>query len=161
MRPRPTGQPNRAWWLLWATAAVAGCGGWLLSQRAEIHGESMYPALVPGDRALFLPALVMGRPRVGDVVVLSDPRLSSRRITKRISGIGPGGLELRGDNPAASTDSRHFGPVPPKALIGVLYYRYHPAWNRGVIPRGQHQKNGAFWALRRLVFTKVSEGYEP
>ena len=41
-------------------------------------------------------------------------------ITKRLSERTDQQLDLRGDNPEASTDSRHFGPVPVESLIGEV-----------------------------------------
>jgi signal peptidase I len=38
-----------------------------------------------------------------------------------------------GDNRARSRDSRHFGPVPARLLIGAAWYRYWPAGARGVL----------------------------
>ena len=46
---------------------------------------------------------------------------------------GPGYVVL-GDNPAASTDSSEFGPVPGRLLRGRAVYRYAPADRRGAIP---------------------------
>lgn len=51
------------------------------------------------------------RVRVGDVVVVADPREPSRWLLKRCVARSGSRLELRGDNPGASTDSRDFGPV--------------------------------------------------
>ena len=45
-------------------------------------------------------------------------------------------LVLLGDHPAGSTDSRHFGPVPLRAVRRVVLARLHPwAWLRSRTPR--------------------------
>lgn len=91
----------------------------------EVTGTSMSPTLHPGDR---LVAVARRRYRPGDVVVARDPRgdEDGRRLVKRVAGVGPAGLELRGDDPEASTDSRHFGPVDPDLVVGKVVYRYWP-----------------------------------
>jgi type IV secretory pathway protease TraF len=40
-------------------------------------------------------------------------------------------VELRGDNPSQSTDSRSFGSVPLSSLRGRVVRRYAPAGRRG------------------------------
>jgi len=40
---------------------------------------------------------------------------------------------VRGDNPDASTDSRVFGPVRRRAVIGRAVYRYWPPARRGTL----------------------------
>ena len=111
--------------------------------RVTVDGDSMRPALLPGDRLLVL----RRRPRVGEVVVLRDPRVPGRIMVKRVHAVLPEGLDVRGDNPAASTDSRTFGPVAPRLVIGRAIYRYDPAdragWLRGRPRRGQPASHSA------------------
>jgi nickel-type superoxide dismutase maturation protease len=97
-------------------------------ERLEIVGGSMRPTLEPGDRVL---VLRIARPRVGDLVALSDPRGSERIVVKRVATIEDARLTVRGDNPAGSTDSRHFGPVPSSLIRGRVVYRYAPEARRG------------------------------
>jgi hypothetical protein len=58
--------------------------------------------------------------RVGDVVVLRDPRERTRWILKRCVGKEGKLLDLRGDNADQSTDSRQFGLVPVKDVAYVV-----------------------------------------
>lgn len=51
------------------------------------------------------------RVRVGDVVVVRDPRDATRWLLKRCVARSGSKLDIRGDNEPASTDSRHFGLV--------------------------------------------------
>jgi nickel-type superoxide dismutase maturation protease len=98
-------------------------------RRVQVHGDSMRPALEAGDRLL----VVARRPRPGDVVAVVDPRDEERVMVKRVSAIDPGdgGITVLGDNPAASTDSRTFGPVRSDHVLGRVVYRYWPAERRG------------------------------
>jgi signal peptidase I len=45
--------------------------------------------------------------------------------------VPPGHLFLVGDNSAASLDSRQFGPVPARDVIGKVYKRYWPMGRAG------------------------------
>lgn len=111
-------------------------------ERFEVLGNSMHPALEHGDRVL----VVRGaRPRPGDVVAVRDPRAPERRMLKRVAAgpgqtaVAPGGRVLvagtgyvvLGDNPTASTDSTHFGPVENSHITGRAVYRYEPPGRRG------------------------------
>ena len=98
----------------------------------------MVPTLLPGDGVLVLQGFGPFRPsiRVGDVVALVDPRDTQRIVIKRVAGFEGGGVVVQGDNDAASTDSRHFGPVTPGALRGRVVYRYHPESRRGRLGPG-------------------------
>lgn len=88
----------------------------------EVQGRSMAPTLLPGDRLLVgrLPA------RPGDVVLAADPRDPERELIKRVASVGPRGIELRGDNPAFSTDARVFGAVPLESARWRALLRYGP-----------------------------------
>jgi nickel-type superoxide dismutase maturation protease len=103
-------------------------GLWRAVRRVEVAGDSMLPTLHPGDRLLVLrPAPA----RRGDVVAVVDPRLAARTMVKRVAAVGPEGITVLGDNPAASTDSRDLGPLPPAVVRGRIFYRYFPASRRG------------------------------
>jgi nickel-type superoxide dismutase maturation protease len=117
-----------------AAAVALGLGvAWaaLRPRRVEVVGGSMRPALEPGDR---LVVVRLRRPRPGDVVAVPDPREPGRLLVKRIAARRPpADLELRGDAPEASTDSRQFGPVPEHAVVGLAVYRYAPPDRRGFV----------------------------
>lgn len=112
-------------------------------RRVEVAGESMAPALLPGDRLLVLRPLPLRR---GQVVAVRDPREPSRLLVKRLAAVPgeavtAGGEVLRarsgyvvlGDNPEASTDSRSFGAVPRSLLLGRCVWRYAPEERRGAL----------------------------
>lgn len=52
-------------------------------------------------------------------------------VVKRVVAVGAGGVTVAGDNPAASTDSRTYGPVPLADVRGRVVYRYAPAGRVG------------------------------
>jgi nickel-type superoxide dismutase maturation protease len=94
-------------------------------RRVEVHGESMTPTLQPGDRLL-----VVAWPRrllkPGHLVAVRRPE---RVVVKRIGTTSP--FTVLGDNAGASTDSREFGPVEPKTVVGRAVYRYWPGDRAG------------------------------
>ena len=56
----------------------------------------------------------------GDVIVLRHPFQSTHMI-KRVHAIDvQGRYDVRGDNPAESTDSRSFGAVSSDLIVGVV-----------------------------------------
>ena len=120
-------------------AALMGC---LIVRRSVrrvvVVGSSMAPTLLDGDRLVVLarpvgPPVV---PAVGAVVAAVDPRDPDRVLVKRVSVVDrfAGTVELRGDDPGASTDSRDFGPVPLTSLVGRAVYRYGPPGRTGPGP---------------------------
>jgi signal peptidase I len=87
-------------------------------RRVTVEGSSMEPTYLPGER---LTALRRWRPiRIGDVVVVRDPRNSSRWLLKRCVGREGSLVDLRGDNIDASTDSRDFGLVPTRNVAYIV-----------------------------------------
>lgn len=125
-RPHPTHYPRNALKALaWAAVLLSGAvfAGSRRLQRLEVAGDSMRPAFEPGDRLL---AVRLGPIRPGDVVAVPDPRDATRLIVKRVASVSGPTLVLRGDNEAASTDSRAFGPVPSSSVAGRVLYRYAP-----------------------------------
>jgi nickel-type superoxide dismutase maturation protease len=114
-------------------AALAVGGGVLVGSRCRrvaVRGASMVPALWPDDRLVLIPAW---RLRQGDVVAVADPRRTDRLLVKRVARVDrqAGLVTVLGDNPDASTDSRHFGPVPRRSVVGRAVYRYAPAGRAG------------------------------
>lgn len=89
-----------------------------------VEGDSMRPTLEPGDRLVVLRL----PPRVGDVVAVEH---GGRVLVKRVAGLAGDGVTVQGDNAAASTDSRSFGPVPRSAVLGRAVYRYAPTARAG------------------------------
>ena len=115
-------------WCLAGAGAIAATAVALLVRRVEVAGDSMRPTLEPGDRLVLAR---VGRVQPGDLLAVRDPRLPERVVVKRLAELSPKGLVVLGDNPGSSTDSRHFGPVDPRAVKGRAVYRYAPEHRRG------------------------------
>lgn len=79
----------------------------------RVVGHSMWPTLAPGDIVLASPLVKV---RAGAVVIA---RLGGREFIKRVEGIGPAGIRLLGDNYHHSHDSRQFGLIDKKQILGV------------------------------------------
>ena len=97
--------------------------------RVAVEGDSMRPTLEPGDWLLADPdAYSAIPPRVGDLVLVPDPRSPERLLVKRVAEVHDGGRELfvTGDAQAASTDSRAFGSVSASVVEGRPWFRYWP-----------------------------------
>jgi len=103
----------------------------------------MMPVLAPGDR---LVVVKLGAPRRGDVVALRDPQEPGRLLVKRVASVTASGVDVRGDNPSHSRDSRSFGPVSPSQLVGKAVYRYFPPSRTGSleqVPTYSPRRRGA------------------
>jgi nickel-type superoxide dismutase maturation protease len=81
----------------------------------------MLPTLLPGQELWGIRRV--GPVRVGHVVVARHPHDASRWLIKRVVATGPQGIDLRGDNPEASTDSRQWGAVAPRDIVYVVRRR--------------------------------------
>ena len=96
--------------------------------RVVVEGTSMVPTFEPGDRLLLVRRL---RPvRTGDLVAFGDPRDARRLLVKRVVAVRGELVDVVGDNPTRSTDSRDFGPVPRREIRHLVARRYA----RGVAP---------------------------
>ena len=116
-------------------AAAAAVAALRRLDAVEVEGSSMAPALLPGDRLLVESWTFRRRaPRPGEVVLAGDPRAPSRELTKRVAAVRDGTLDLRGDLPPFSTDSRQFGPVPASTVRWRVAVRYWPPARFGPVP---------------------------
>jgi nickel-type superoxide dismutase maturation protease len=103
--------------------------------RVVVSGDSMLPTLEQGDRLLVLRFGHRRGLRLGDLVTVRDPTDDGRGavLVKRVGDVDRESVELTGDNPEASTDSRSFGRVPLASVTGKVLYRYAPAERAGVV----------------------------
>ncbi len=96
------------------TDEAAFIGG--LREIYRIEGDSMSPTLKEGDLVLVDPHARLG---IGDIVVARHPFKQSVDIVKRIAEILPGERYiLLSDNPDDGADSRQFGAIPAKDILG-------------------------------------------
>jgi nickel-type superoxide dismutase maturation protease len=103
-------------------AAALGLVG-LRRAVVEVAGPSMGPTLVPGDRLLTVPARRRWL-RAGQVVVLTDPGDPAHLVVKRVRRVSGDRVEVVGDDPARSTDSRRWGTVPASSIRRIALTRW-------------------------------------
>ena len=88
---------------------------------AAVRGHSMIPTLAPGEYVVVRRGTP---PRPGAVVVVERPE---RRVVKRVTRLTDDGrVWVQGDNDALTDDSRTFGPVDPRTVVGEVRWRYYP-----------------------------------
>ncbi|MEP6902599.1 MAG: nickel-type superoxide dismutase maturation protease [Actinomycetota bacterium] len=86
-----------------------------------VEGDSMLPTLKNGDGILIDADAVISE---GDIVLAKHPFKKSVIILKRLAEIDENGnYFLVGDNPAESTDSRTFGAISAKHILGKAVCR--------------------------------------
>jgi nickel-type superoxide dismutase maturation protease len=84
----------------------------------------MEPALSAGD---WIVVSELSRPpRVGEIVLVRDPRDPENLMLKRVTAVDDGRCTVLGDRPEESTDSRTFGPVPVQNVVARALFRYAP-----------------------------------
>lgn len=89
--------------------------------RIRIEGPSMEPTFADGDRLLVWRT---DRLSPGQVAVVRDPREPTRLWVKRVHDVADDGLDVRGDDPDRSTDSRTVGLIPRRLVVGRVVRRY-------------------------------------
>ncbi|XP_065861645.1 mitochondrial ATP-independent inner membrane protease subunit 1a [Euphorbia lathyris] len=122
-----------------------------------VYGESMLPTLNLSGDVLVVEHFShrLERVRPGDVVLVRSPSDPTRMITKRIVAMAgdtitflphpaatersrtiqvpKGHIWIQGDNMYASTDSRHYGPVPYGLIQGKVFLRVWPPHGFGSV----------------------------
>ncbi len=86
--------------------------------RFEIRGRSMLPSLKEGDRVLVLKTKNVKK---GDVIVFSESGID---CVKRIHNADEDSVFVLGDNMQESTDSRNYGPISRKQVLGKAILKY-------------------------------------
>ncbi|MBV6622157.1 MAG: nickel-type superoxide dismutase maturation protease [Rivularia sp. (in: Bacteria)] len=96
-----------------------------MRKRLRVSGPSMLPELQPGDEILFDPKAYRQKlPQVGDIVVALHP-YESKQIIKRVAVVlADGSCFLIGDNTSSSTDSRSYGLIPLKKILGKVTSKF-------------------------------------
>ena len=129
---------RRAWTGPVALVGVAVAGIALRRSLMRVRGLSMRPTLHEGDLVLTVPlppvdddGPLHGRAwtlrrrlvRPGTLVVLSEPGDRAHRIIKRATAVTPCGVDVIGDDPGWSIDSRTFGTVPHRDVRRLVLGR--------------------------------------
>ena len=84
----------------------------------------MSPTLRAGDHLILDPRAYRARAAaVGDVVVARHPLFGSEHIVKRVARCDGDRVWLSSDNAEEGTDSRSFGPVPHRLILGRVTAR--------------------------------------
>ncbi len=88
----------------------------------QVQEDSMLPALKPGDVVL---VNKLSTPGVGDVIVLKNPEDQKMLLIKKIQKVDDRKYFVMGNDLKKSRDSRHFGLVEKKDIIGKVFYVVH------------------------------------
>jgi len=118
-----------------ALAATVMAGVGVRRSLMRVRGLSMRPTLREGDLVLTVPLPPVSGDgplhgaawetrrrlvRPGVMVVLSEPGDRGHLIIKRVTAITPEGVEVAGDDPGWSIDSRTFGSVPHRDVRRIV-----------------------------------------
>lgn len=91
-----------------------------LIRKYIISGTSMTPLLRPNDRILASPLpYLFKKPKIKDIIVCIDPR-NGKILIKRLIKIVNNKYFVAGENQKASTDSKNFGFLGRKDIIGKV-----------------------------------------
>ncbi|MDP2585569.1 MAG: nickel-type superoxide dismutase maturation protease [Candidatus Levybacteria bacterium] len=86
----------------------------------KVEGNSMIPAFKAGDTILVNRlAYFLSKPKVGNAVVLKRGKF----IIKRIAKVEGNKIFVIGDNKKESTDSRNFGWINKKDIVGKVIFK--------------------------------------
>lgn len=77
----------------------------------------MLPTLQPDQLIIFV--RTKKNLKSGDIIIFKHDGLEK---VKRVTEVARDTLSVAGDNPAESTDSRHFGDIPSSSVLGKLIW---------------------------------------
>ncbi len=93
-----------------------------LIRKYEVIGHSMEPTLKNGEEIIVNRlSYILFSPKINDVVAIADEMM--KIYIKRIKEISDGKYYVLGDNPQDSKDSRSFGWIEKKDIIGKVVYK--------------------------------------
>jgi len=83
----------------------------------------MIPLFYPGENVLVNKlTYFFQNPKIGDVIIIQN-RIG-KRLIKRIEKISGEKIYVIGENKAKSVDSRRFGPILKKEIIGKVISKF-------------------------------------
>lgn len=86
----------------------------------KIAGNSMFPTFESGDEILVNRlSYLLSKPSIGDVIVIKKNKFIIKRITK----IKKNEFFIVGDNGERSIDSRDFGWISKKEIVGKVMFK--------------------------------------
>lgn len=108
-----------------AVTAAVSLGVAALGRRnmVRVAGHSMEPSLWQGDLLFTVPARSC-MIRLGQIVVIDDPLQPDHDVIKRVHRIAGDRVDVRGDNPDASTDSRTWGLIDVGLITRIAVRRW-------------------------------------
>jgi nickel-type superoxide dismutase maturation protease len=94
-----------------------------LLRRFKITGHSMEPTFLQGTEVLVssLPYLFL-RPKAGDVIAFKN-KADKKIYIKRVAEIRNSAFYVLGDNKQDSRDSKNFGLITKKDIIGKVIHK--------------------------------------
>jgi len=99
---------------------------WAITSVA-VAGNSMEPTLKSGDWWLVRKTQ---RVKPGQIVAFWEPDRIDLLAVKRVDHEVAGSWWMLGDNPHTSIDSRSFGPVHGRQIVGRLLFRFRPLFRK-------------------------------
>ena len=95
-------------------------------KRFVVKGHSMEPLIKEGQGVLINRlAYLFSQPKVSDIVALNAPNIPNKLLLKRVEKVLKNNKYIVvGINKVDSTDSRQFGWVSSKDILGKVWLRY-------------------------------------
>ncbi len=93
--------------------------------RFKIQDRSMEPDFKSGDYIIVNKlAYLFGSPKKDDIIVFKHPKEKDMLLLKRIHSISNSNeIYVVGDNKDFSRDSRHFGPIKRRMIVGKVWIK--------------------------------------
>ena len=122
IRQKPQNKKKESWEISFKSFIESLLFFILPISKYKIFGHSMYPTFCEGDIVLINKlSFVFQKPRLKDIVAVKDPR-DGKILIKRIARIQDNQYFVEGDNKLHSTDSREFGMLKKRDIVGKVIF---------------------------------------